>query len=103
MAYKIIQTDSFYRDLDSAIAYIALALENRIAAASLLDAISESYDNLRAMPLMYEACQDHTLKKLGYRKAVIHNYILIYKVDEEAKTVYIMRLFHGSQNYEKLI
>ena len=103
MAYKIHKTDAFERDLDAVIGYIVLSLENKIAAASLLDAIEKCYDDLERMPLMYEACHDPYLKELGYRKAGIHNYIIVYKVDEESKIVNIMRLFHGRQNYEKLI
>ena len=103
MAYKLLKTDAFQRDLDAAIRYITVSLENKIAAASLLDAIEKSYDDLVNMPLKYEACRDPYLKELGYRKAVIRNYIMIYKVDSEAQTVYIMRLSHGRQNYEKLI
>ncbi len=103
MAYKLIKTDSFQRDLDAVIGYIALSLENRIAAASLLDAVEKSYDGIERMPLMYEACHDPHLKELGYRKAAIRNYIMIYRVDEGAKTVYILRMFHGRQDYEKLI
>ena len=103
MAYKIVKTDAFQRDLDAVIRYIAVSLENRIAAVSLLDAIEDSYEGLERMPLMYETCHDPYLKELGYRKAVIRNYILIYKVNSETKTVYIMRLFHGRQDYGKLI
>ncbi len=103
MAYKLIKTDSFQRDLDAVIGYIALSLENRIAAASLLDAVEKSYDGIERMPLMYEACHDPHLKELGYRKAAIRNYIMIYRADEGAKTVYILRMFHGRQDYEKLI
>ncbi len=103
MAYKLIKTDSFQRDLDAVIGYIALSLENRIAAASLLDAVEKSYDGIERMPLMYEACHDPHLKELGYRKAVIRNYIMVYRVDEGSKTVYILRMFHGRQDYEKLI
>lgn len=103
MAYKIVKADSFQRDLDAVIGYIALSLENRIAAASLLDAVEKSYDGIERMPLMYEACHDPHLKELGYRKAVIRSYIMVYRVDEAAETVYILRLFHGRQDYEKLI
>lgn len=85
------------------IGYIVLSLENRTAAASLLDAIEKSYDEIARMPLLYEACHDPHLKKLGYRKAVICNYVMVYKVDEAAKMVHIMRLFHGRQDYTKLI
>lgn len=103
MAYKIIKTDSFQRDLEAVISYIALSLGNKPAAVSLLDAIEKTYDELERMPLMYEACHDPYLQTLEYRKAVIHNYIMVYKVDESAKTVNIMRFFHGRQDYGKLI
>lgn len=103
MAYKIVHTDSFQRDLDAAVGYIALVLENKIAAASLLNAIEKCYDELGKMPFMYEACHDPCLQELGYRKAQINRYILVYKVDEAKKTVNILRLFHGRQDYEKLI
>ena len=103
MVYKIVKTDSFQRDLDEVIGYIALSLENKTAAASLLNAVEKSYDDLERMPLMYEACHDPYLKELGYRKAVIRNYIMVYKVDKDAKAVYVMCLFHGRQDYEKLI
>ncbi len=40
---------------------------------------------------------------MGYRRAVIRNYIMVYKVDDAARQVTILRLFHGKQNYEDLI
>ena len=99
MAYKLVKTDSFQRDLDAVIGYI----ENKTAAASLLDAIEQCYDGIERMPLMYEACHDPHLRELGYRKVVIRNYIMIYQVDKDRETVNILRLFHGRQDYEKLI
>ena len=103
MAYKLVKTDSFQRDLDAAIGYIALSLENKIAAASLLDAIEQCYDGMERMPLMYEACHDPRLRELGYQKVVIRNYIMVYQVDKDSETVNILRFFHGRQDYEKLI
>lgn len=103
MAYKLVRTDAFQADLDAAIRYIAISLENKIAAASLLTAIEKSYDDIKRMPLMYEACHDPYLKELGYRKAAVRNYIMVYKVDEKSQIVYMMRLFHGRQDYEKLL
>lgn len=103
MAYKLVKTDSFQRDLDAVIGYIVLSLENKAAAASLLDAIEQCYDGIERMPLMYEACYDPHLRELGYRKVVIRNYIMIYQVDKDREIVNILRLFHGRQDYEKLI
>ena len=103
MAYKIIKTDSYQRDLDGAVGYIALSLSNKTAAASLLDAVEKIYDDLERMPLMYSFCDDPHLRDMKYHKAVIKNYIMVYAVDEDAKVVTILRFFHGRQNYEKLI
>ncbi len=55
------------------------------------------------MPLAYEQCRDPHLNALGYRKAVINHYIMIYRVSEPEKTVYVLRFFYGRQDYEKLI
>ena len=103
MAYKLVKTDSFQRDLDATIGYIALSLENKTAAASLLDAIEQCYDEIERMPLMYGFCDDPHLRDLKYHKAVIKNYIMVYTVNEAQKTVNILRFFHSRQDYEKLI
>ena len=78
MAYKLIKTDSYQRDLDAVIAYIALSLENKIAAASLLDTIEASYDHLQQTPLMYVSCKHrltraHREKQLKMSCQALHN------------------------------
>ena len=103
MAYKIVKTNSYQRDLDSAVGYIVLSLVNKTAAVSLLDAVERIYDDLERMPLMYGFCDDQRLRDLKYHKAVIKNYVMVYKVDEDEKAVNILRFFHGRQDYEKLI
>ena len=103
MAYKLIKTDSYQRDLDGAVGYIVLSLVNKTAAVSLLNAVEEIYGDLERMPLMYGSCDDPHLRDLKYHKVVIKNYVMVYKVDEDEKTVNILRFFHGRQDYEKLI
>ena len=53
MAYKIVKTNSYQRDLDGAVGYIVLSLANKPAAVSLLNAVEKIYDDLERMPLMY--------------------------------------------------
>lgn len=103
MAYKIESTPLADQDLEGIIAYIAEDLENPIAAAHFLDEVDACYTHLEKMPLMYEQCHDPNLKKLGYRKALISNYVMIYRVDEDAETVFILRFFYARRDYEKLI
>lgn len=103
MAYKVVETELAVQDLNEILEYIAFSLANPTAASAFADEVEKCYADLERMPLMYERCQDAQLRALGYRKAVIKNYLLIYKVNETEKNVYILRFFYGGQNYVELI
>jgi toxin ParE1/3/4 len=103
MAYKLIVTEAAHNDLDEALGYITKRLANPPAAVHLLEQVEACYEQLRSFPLLYEACRDTRLQSLGYRKAVIDHYVLVYHPVEEEQTVYILRFFYGGRDYEKLI
>ena len=50
---------------------------------------------------MYPQLTDGRLAQLGYRKLLIKNYLAIYHVDEQNKTVTIMRFLYAASNYLK--
>jgi len=101
--YSVDVSDSAEQDLDLIIAYIAQQLAAPKAASDLLDAVYECYDYLESNPYLYEQCRDPKLYSEGYRRAVIKNYILVYKVYEDSKTVVVHRFFYGGQDYTNLI
>lgn len=73
------------------------------AANDLLDDILKCYDNISLNPLMYALCDNNRLKSKEYRKAVIKNYIMFYRVDEVKQTIYIMRFIYGRRDYINLL
>ena len=89
--YKLFVTELAHQDLDSIVSYIVVQLANPAAASDFLDEVDQCYSYLKSNPMMYPQCIDIRLEKEGYRKAVIKNYILIYKVDESTRTVNVMR------------
>ena len=101
MVYKVIASVQADADLDRLIDYLLQTLQNPVAAKNLLSGVEACYDHLSQMPYMYEQCRSPRLMARGYRKAVIHDYIMIYRVDDEENTVYVLRFFHGRQDYEK--
>lgn len=103
MAYKLIITDAAHSDLDDALDYIMNRLANPGAAAHMLTQVEECYEHLCANPFMYEACRDARLRELGYHRAVIGNYILVFCPDETTQTVNILRYFYGARDYENLL
>jgi len=101
--YNLEISDSAEYDLDNIISYIMVNLSAPQSAASFADEVYECYDRLEGNPYVYEACRDAKLKKEGYRRAVIKNYVLIYKIYEDEKRVIVHRFFYGRQNYSNLI
>ena len=97
--YEILVTAAAERDLDDIIAYISGTLFNASAAASLLDKIQACYDVLKETPLMFAVCTDRRFRRLGYRKALFGNYLLVYKVDAALQRVYVLRFFYSGQDY----
>ena len=103
MGYKISVTDLAVQDLDTIVEYISGELDNPTAASAFLDAVDACYEDLMSMPLMFERCRNPRLRDLGYRRDVIKHYVMVYRVAESEHTVYILRFFYGSRDYEKLI
>ena len=101
--YKLVVTELAHQDLDYIISYIAIKLSNPKAARDFLEAVTACYGFLKSNPMMYEQCRDRRLEQADYRKAIIKNYVLVYKVDDAAKTVNVMRFFYGAQDYTNLI
>ena len=101
--FKLIVSDHALQDLDSIGTYITVQLANPIAAANFFDEVEACYTFLMRNPMMYEKCRDDRLAAEGYRKAVIKNYVAIYRVSEETETVFIARFFNSAQDYTKLL
>ena len=91
--YKLFISKLAHDDLDSIVSYITNKLSNPTAAINLLDEIESCYQHLVDNPHIYEICQDDFLSQLSYRKIAIKKYIVIYKIDEETNTVYVLRFF----------
>ena len=103
MAYNVSITDGASAELGEILDYIINRLQNPSAAKDFLDKVGECYGRLAENPKIYQRCDYEKFKEKGYRKAVIKNYVLIYRIDEAAKAVYILHIFYGRQNYYSYI
>lgn len=101
MKYNITITERAEELLNHILYYIINQLNNPQAAGNLMDEIEHVYDNLQDNPKMYAYSEDTFLKFRGYRKAVVlhYDYVIIYRIDEETKTVYIIGFFHDLELY----
>ena len=103
MKYKLVITKPAENDLNEIASYIASELSSPQAAISFIDEVSNCYDNILLNPLMYPLCENERLKNKSYRKSVIKNYIMFYRVDEKSNTIFIMRFIYGGRDYINII
>ena len=92
-------TESAESDLDQITDYLSVELCNPLAATAFLDEVERVSDVLADTPELFPLCSDSKLAELGYRKAIVRAYILVYEIDADAEVVRILRFFHESENY----
>lgn len=103
MAYSLLMTRNASDELDEIVDYISNNLDNPTAAGDFLDKVEECYSRLADNPRIYQLCDHRDFREKGYRKVMIKNYVMIYRVDEKAHTVNILHVFFGRQDYYSII
>ena len=101
--YTLEITESAESDLAQITNYIGNVLANPPAALALLDEVERVSEALETTPEIFPLCSDSRLAELGYRKALVRTYILVYEIGYPERIVRVLRFFHGAENYsEKL-
>lgn len=101
--YTLSITAHAKEDLNKIYEYLASSQQDPAAAKRSMQKIEEAFLNLSTLPERFEKLEDPFLKLKGYRKCVVHPYVLVYQIDKAADTVYLARVFHESMNYSKYL
>ena len=80
--YTLEITESAEADLEQITEYLGIELANPPAALAVLDEIGQVSDALEVTPEMFPLCADSRLAEMGYRKAIVRSYILVYEIDK---------------------
>ncbi len=102
MAYNLIFTDAFEKDLDSILDYIINKLYNPTAAARLYKNVKSTFAKITELPEMYPL---HPLKRLsekGFRFCQVGNYLMFYTIDHEHKIIYARAMVYGAMDLTKV-
>lgn len=68
-----------------------------------MDDLESGIMSLEDFPYAGSPVIDDLLKSKGYRKLVIHHYLVFYLIGEVRKEVVIMRVLYGTRKYEDLL
>ena len=97
--YELILTDRAKQELEDIYEYISKSLMAEKAAENLINKIERNILRLETMPESCSIIEEFKERKKQYRKLIINNYVAIYRIDEENRKVYIIRIVYGGRNY----
>lgn len=101
MKYKVMYTAGAKRDLQNIFRYISeelLAPEN---AAGQTDRIMAAIRKLDTMPDRNRLYEEEPWHSRGLRFFPVNNYLVFYKTNDEAETVYIVRIMYRGRDVHK--
>ena len=97
--YKVVLTAKARDEIEEIYNYISKSLMAEKAANNLMSKIHNNILMLEEMPKSCSVIEQYKDRKYEYRKLIINNYVAIYRIDEEKKVVYIIRIVYGGRNY----
>ena len=103
MEYEIRISESAERDIDEILQYMTEKLASPQAAADWVGELEKRYGELSKYPRMYGQPNNEALRQIGYRRFMIKNYVLFYRVNDTLREVIIARVFYCGRNYEKYL
>ena len=92
-----------YRFARQAAADVTGIVDYLAAAASFKKSLMECLDTLRMFPQSGSLVQNGYVPQTGIREKLVGNYLLFYQTDAETRTVYILRVVHGSRDLDRVV
>lgn len=99
MSYTINLTAPALLDIQKALTYITLNLQNKTAADNLYITINSKINNLPNFPNKYPLVNDPKLLYQQIRYIPVDNYLIFYSVNESEQQIQILRFLYTKSNW----
>lgn len=96
--YKVKINPRAIRDLDSIYEYIAKEKSAPENAKGQVDRIKKAILNFDTFPQSHQERNEGRYAGKGYRQLLIDNYIVIFRIEEASKTVYVVTIQYQGRN-----
>ena len=97
--YEIEFTEDCRDEIRQIYKYIPENLVAKQAPRDLMRKMKNIIMDLAESPKLYMKIEKKDRRKREFRRIVIDNYIILYTIDEDKKTVYISHMYYGRRNY----
>ncbi len=96
--YEVMLYPKAYRDIDDIYAYIAFEKLSPENAKGQTDRIWTAIKSLERFPEAHQERLNGKYAGNGYKQLIIDNYIAIYKIDKNARRVYVVTVQYKGCN-----
>ena len=100
--YGVRFTRQAAEDVTGTVDYLAGDLANPTAAANFKKKLSECLETLRLFPQSGTLVKNAYVPQAGVREKLVGGYVLFYLPDAEKRTVFILRVVHGSRDMDRV-
>ena len=97
--YEVLLYPRAFQDIDEIYEYIALEKFAPENAKEQTDRIWDAILTLEALPFSHQERKEGRYANKGYRQLLIDNFIVIYKIDEKHKKVYVVTVQYYARDY----
>ena len=97
--YKLEFLPAAQRDLVDIIRYIRVDLANTAAADELTEKFIDAAETAARIPYGFEAYRPIKPLKHEYRRIVVGNYLMFYRINEKEKIISIVAVVYGKREY----
>ncbi len=94
MQYHVTMTSKAAEQVLQIADHIANTLMEKDAADRWYEQLCEKIDSLTSFPNRFQLVNEEPWRGFGLRKMVVHNYHVLYWIDEDTKTVIITAVFY---------
>lgn len=103
MIYKIQYTETAKQDLADIVLDIYAVSKDVDTAIRFVEELKASASRLDTFPFSAKPLDDTKLIHLNLRHVIAHDYLLFYKFDADANTIYIESILNGKTDYIKVL
>ena len=99
MSFQLHITSTAEHDIMRDVDYIEFILKNPQAADNLLDVVTKQIGTLSDFPQKFRIVDDPVLTSWDIRFVIINNCLAFYVINEEKKTVTVVRFLYKKSNW----
>ena len=96
MDFKVVITQAALKDLDEIVAYISR--DSPRAAQRLAKDLVNRAESLSVMPRRGQMLR----ARPGVRRLIRHPYLIVYRIDETARAITVLRFWHSARDPKSL-